>query len=110
MKGLRVHWDALSDPGTGVYPCIFVNGRSAPQGVLLDYFELGQIEAIEAYGYGTQQWDRLVGKFAASPPMHPCGAAPSRHIGFASTTIRIPLGREMGSRQMIAVVVIWLRQ
>lgn len=116
LKGLRLHWNALSSPGTAVYPCIFVNGRAAPQSVLLDYFELGDIEAIEAYGPGTQQHERLVGKFAASPPMYPCGAPPDRSMGFApspegiATTIRVPLGTEMGSRQMISVLVIWLRQ
>lgn len=110
MKGLRLHWDALSSPGTSVYPCIFVNGRYAPQGVLLDQFELGDIEAIEVYAPGTLQHERLVGKFAASAPPYACGAAPSRHIAFDSTTIKIPLGAEMGSRQMISVLVIWLRK
>jgi len=116
MKGLRLHWAALSNPGAAVYPCIFVNGRAAPQGVSLDQFELGDIEAIEVYGPGTLQWDRLVGKFAASPPSHLCGARPDRSMGFApssegiATTMRVPLGREPGSRQMISVLVIWLRQ
>lgn len=116
MKGLRLHSAALSNPGSPEYPCIFVNGRAAPRSMLLDYFELGQIEAVEAYGYGTQQHERLVGKFAASPPLYPCGAASERSMGFApspegiKTTMRVPLGREPGSRQMISVLVIWLRQ
>jgi hypothetical protein len=116
MKGLRLHWDALSQPGTAVYPCIFVNGRAAPQGVLLDQFALNDIEAIEVYAPGTLQHDRLVGKFAASPPPYLCGAQPERSMGFAPsaegirTTMRVPLGHEMGSGQMISVLVIWLRQ
>jgi hypothetical protein len=116
IKGLRLHWDALSRPGTAVYPCIFVNGRAAPQGVMLDQFELGDIEAIEVYGPGTLQHDRLVGKFAASPPPYRCGARPERSMGFAPsaegirTTMQVPLGHEMGSGQMISVMVIWLRQ
>lgn len=110
LKGLRLNPAALSDPSSPGYPCIFVNGRAAPWSVLLDYFEVGQIEAIEAYGWGTHQYERLVGKFSASPPLRPCGARFSRFIGFDSTSIRIPLGAEPGSRQMIAVLVIWLRQ
>jgi hypothetical protein len=110
MKGLRLHWDALSRPGTAVYPCIFVNGRAAPQGVLLDQFELGDIEAIEVYGPGSLQYERLAGKFAAPPLPYACGARPSRYIAFEKTSIRIPLGDEMGSAQMISVLVIWLRQ
>ena len=66
-------------------------------------------EAIEVYAPGTLQHERLVGKLAASPSPYACGAAPSRHIAFDSTTIKIPLGRAMGSSQMISVLVIWLR-
>jgi len=116
MKGLRLHWAALSSPGTEVYPCIFVNGRYAPRGVMLDQFELQDIEAIEVYAPGTLQFDRLVGKFAGSPPPYRCGEQPSRSVGFSpspegiATTMQIPLGTEMGSGQMISVLVIWLRQ
>ena len=116
VKGLRLHWAALSNPAAAVYPCIFVNGRAAPLGVVLDQFELGDIEAVEVYGPETLQHDRLVGKFAASPPTHLCGAPPDRSMGFAPssegilTTMRVPLGREPGSRQMISALVIWLRQ
>jgi len=109
MKGLRLHWDALSSPGTAVYPCIFVNGRRAPQGVLLDQFLAGDIEAIEVYSPSSRQYDRLAGKFAVDSS-YPCGQQPSRHIAFDSTTITIPLGPEMGSSQMISVLVIWLRK
>ena len=110
LKGLRLHPDAVSSPGTAVYPCIFVNGRPAPMSVLLDYFELGDIEAIEAYGPGSLQWDRLVGKFAGPRPMHPCGQTVAMSLGFPGTTMRVPLGMTAESRTMIGVLVIWLRQ
>ena len=115
LKGLRLHPQALSNPGSAIYPCIFVNGRPAPGSVLLDYFELGDIEAIEAYGPGTQQWDRLVGKFAGTRPMQPCGQIVEMSMGFTptdgyATTMRAPLGVTAESRTMIGVLVIWLRQ
>lgn len=115
LKGLRIHPQALSNPGTAIYPCIFVNGKPAPNSVLLDYFELGEIEAIEAYGPGSPQWDRLVGKFAGPRPMHPCGQITEMSMGFAptngyATTMRVPLGVTAESRTMIGVLVIWLRQ
>ena len=115
LKGLRLHPQALSNPGSAIYPCIFVNGRPAPGSVLLDYFELGDIEAIEAYGPGTQQWDRLVGKFAGPRPLHACGQIVEMSMGFEptngyTTTMRVPLGVTAESRTMIGVLVIWLRQ
>jgi hypothetical protein len=110
MKGLRLHPAALSNPGSDVCPCIFVNGRPVPQSVWLDYFELGEIEAIEAYAPGTLQWDRLVGRFAGPRPMHPCGMPTIRSRGFDGTSIRQPLGMSPDSRGMIGVLVIWLRQ
>ena len=115
LKGLRLHPQALSNPGSAIYPCIFVNGRPAPGSILLDYFELGDIEAIEAYAPGTQQWDRLVGKFAGPRPMHACGQIVEMSMGFAptdgyETTMRVPLGVTAESRTMIGILVIWLRQ
>jgi hypothetical protein len=110
LKGLRLHPLAMSDPGSAVYPCIFVNGRPMGQALWLDHFELGDIEAIEAYGPGTVQWDRLVGRFAGARPLHPCGQAVDRFQQIdARSTIRIPLGRDPDSRGMIGVLVIWLR-
>lgn len=113
MKGLRLHPAALSNPGSAVYPCIFVNGRPMGASLLLDYFELGEIEAIEAYGPGTLQWDRLVGKFAASRPSHLCGAAVDRALminALGAGQMAVPLGRSPDTRGMISVLVIWLRQ
>jgi hypothetical protein len=113
LKGLRLHPAALSNPGSAVYPCIFVNGRPMGSSLLLDYFELGEIEAIEAYGPGTHQWDRLVGRFAASRPLHPCGAAADRTLvlnASGSGKIGVPLGRSQDTRGMISVLVIWLRR
>jgi hypothetical protein len=115
LKGLRIHPQAISNPGSAIYPCIFVNGRPAPGSVLLDYFELGEIEAIEAYGPGSLQWDRLVGKFAGPRPMHPCGQTTEMSMGFTptdgyATTMRVPLGVTAESKTMIGVLVIWLRQ
>jgi hypothetical protein len=113
MKGLRLHPAALSNPGTAIYPCIFVNGRPAGGSMLLDYFELGDIEAIEVYAPGTVQWDRLVGRFAGSRPLHPCGQAVDRSMiinALNDSKVSIPLGRDVDTRGMIGVLVIWLRQ
>ena len=113
LKGLRLHPAALSYPGSAVYPCIFVNGRPMGSSLLLDYFELGEIEAIEAYGPGTHQWDRLVGRFAASRPLHRCGEAVDRTLMLNASgggKIGVPLGRSQDSRGMISVLVIWLRR
>jgi hypothetical protein len=93
------------------YPCIFVNGRIAPRSTLLDYFDVGEIEAIEAYGFGTLQHERLSGRLSAIPAGRiPCGVAPTRWQTFEGTAMKTPPIRETASRQMIAVVVIWLRQ
>ena len=114
LKSLRLHPAAVYDPMSPAYPCIFVNGRPAPQSTLLDQFAVGDIEAIEAYGFGTQQHERLAGKFAAMSMGRPCGAAPTRSMTFEGPTkgepgFRTPAIRESTARGMIAVVVIWLR-
>jgi hypothetical protein len=114
QKGLRFHQLALGDPLSPTYPCVFVNGRLAPRTTTLDYFSVGEIESVEVYGGGTLQFDRLAGRLAAVIPGRvPCGAAPSRVQTFGDGTkgpVYSVESKEIGHREMVAVVVIWLRQ
>lgn len=116
MKGLRLHPRALQDPMSPTYPCIYVNGRLASRFTLLDQFEVGEIVAIEAYGYGTLQWDRLAGKLSLLMKRSPaCGVPPTRSQVFEGPTPGSPGLRtrpvsEPYTKESIGVIVIWLRQ
>ena len=114
-KGLRLHPAALSDPMSPTYPCIYVNGRLASRATLLDHFNVGEIVAIEAYGNGTLQHDRLAGRFANIPSGRvACGSMPRRQRVFrgpmGSDGLKGAFYGELTDRGMITVVVIWLRQ
>lgn len=115
LKGLRLHTSALSDPMSPTYPCIFVNGRLAPRSTVLDQFAVGEIVAIEAYGYGTLQYERLAGKLSSMPTGRvACGSPPRRYVTYQGPTgapgIKGPPVVEPNAKSMVAVVVIWLRQ
>jgi len=116
LKSMRLHPSALSDPMSPAYPCIFINGRLASRYTFLEHFNVGEIVAIETYGFGSLQYERLAGRLSSLPTRRPaCGSMPRRQRSFRGPTngsegLHGASFGELTDRGMIAVVVIWLRQ
>ena len=105
-RDLHLNESALMDPGNGLYPCIFVNGRQMPIGTSLDEFAVGDVETIEVYGYKSVQDQQLKHMRLDSRPVSgepPCGQVPSD---------RLPPSKRshVNPRQQISTVVIWLKK
>jgi hypothetical protein len=81
----------------------------------LEHFNVGEIVAIETYGFGSLQYERLAGRLSSLPTRRPaCGSMPRRQRSFRGPTngsegLHGASFGELTDRGMIAVVVIWLR-
>lgn len=108
-KSLFIHANALADANDPSYPCIFIDGRLADRLTVLDQFTVADVDAVEVYGYNTQQ-DRRLKDWIGPSRRPPCGAVPTHAVPLGAGSMNSPLVPETTRRSTITTIVIWLRR